>query len=130
MMCNNKNITKSEKNTLVILDEVDGALESESQVFSHLFIKKGAINKLLEYIFLGKIGAAPTKTKKKYDLQKQETIKSDDADILAMMNQPTSKLHIKRPVIFICNDPYAKGLRELRKKVNSYFYVSGYSFLF
>lgn len=29
------------------------------------------------------------------------------------------KLCIKRPVIFICNDPYAKGLRELRKKVDN-----------
>ena len=25
-------------------------------------------------------------------------------------------VHIRRPVIFICNDVYSKGLRELRKR--------------
>lgn len=32
MMCNNKNISKQDRKTLVVLDEVDGALESESSV--------------------------------------------------------------------------------------------------
>jgi len=25
-------------------------------------------------------------------------------------------IKIKRPIIFICNDPYSKGLKELRKR--------------
>jgi chromosome transmission fidelity protein 18 len=31
-------------------------------------------------------------------------------------DKENNKITIKRPIIFICNDPYSKGLRELRKK--------------
>lgn len=31
-------------------------------------------------------------------------------------NKNNNSLKIKRPIIFICNDLYAKGLRELRKR--------------
>ena len=33
-----------------------------------------------------------------------------------MKNSKDKSLHIKRPLIFICNDPFVRGLKELRRK--------------
>lgn len=32
------------------------------------------------------------------------------------------EIKTKRPIIFICNDPFAKGLKELRKKAIVFFF--------
>lgn len=85
------------------MDEIDGALESESD---------GAVNKLLDYIYHGK--KAKKNPKKKLFKDKDKDKDDPEAD--------TQELFIKRPVIFICNDPYAKGLRELRKKAWVYYF--------
>ena len=52
----------------------------------------GAINSLLKYIFTG---------------EKKKPKKEDENK---------NAIQIKRPVIFICNDIYGKGMKELRKR--------------
>jgi hypothetical protein len=70
---------------------------------------------LLEYIYSGKKTAKPAGKGAKTKQRQKPNEEQEDKIELPMAS--TSTLHIKRPVIFICNDPYAKGLRELRKKV-------------
>ena len=43
-------------------------------------------------------------------------IEPDDLGENQPSNNQKEKIQIKRPIIFICNDIYAKGLRDLRKK--------------
>ncbi|KAL4441783.1 hypothetical protein ABPG74_008780 [Tetrahymena malaccensis] len=130
----NKAEAQKEKPSLIIVDEVDGAMESESH---------GAVNHLLDFIFKGqkniqKKGAGETQAKqtnqaakKKPESKKKKKKDEDDedgdddnqndGDDEKGLEEETSKqtaqnVHIRRPVIFICNDMYSKGLRELRKK--------------
>ena len=87
---------------------------------------------ILDYIFKGERKANETTKKpkgfakdiKEKDKDKEnnkenteEIAETDDfGENIHQTNQQKEKIQIKRPIIFICNDIYAKGLRELRKK--------------
>lgn len=84
---------------------------------------------ILDYIFKGERKPGEQKKKKpgqskaKDNSAKPEEKEQEPAPLDSENpegNQPQAnqkeKIQIKRPIIFICNDIYAKGLRELRKK--------------
>lgn len=91
-MANNESVISNGKPTLIILDEVDGVVETESN----------GIKEVLHYIETGDIPGETRRTR---------PVKQQHKDKGKVMN-----LYIKRPVLFICNDPYTKGLKELRLK--------------
>lgn len=79
---------------------------------------------ILDYIFKGekKKAAGGEHIKKPKGIFKEKENKENASDKIENNEEGISnyqqkeKIRIKRPIIFICNDIYAKGLRELRKK--------------
>lgn len=85
------------------------------------------MKRLLDYIFKGEKKKPEGKKSKilntKNEKDKENNNKTDevvekeeDEEMLGKPKQQKQKIQIKRPIIFICNDIYAKGLRELRKR--------------
>lgn len=92
----------------MIIDEVDGALDSDSN----------GIKEVLQYIESGIVPENPKKVKAEKPQRKSKPepkvlINKED---LATVEKEERKTKIDRPVIFICNDPFVRGLKELRGK--------------
>lgn len=91
----------------LILDEIDGAQDGEG---------RSAIVALCNYV-QGK-GGSRGRRKKKEDEFKDGSDSGKESDEFVREveeNQKRRKNHIRRPIICICNDLYAKSLAPLRK---------------
>ena len=87
---------------------------------------------ILDYIFKGEKKAGDQPKKKKsfmtakdkenkgktqpHEEEGNKAEEEEDPTENTNQNQNKEKIQIKRPIIFICNDIYSKGLRDLRKK--------------
>lgn len=83
------------------------------------------MTRLLDYIFKGDKKKGEFKKGKpniskmdnKENIEKAENNENLEKEEEGFVSgHQKEKIQIKRPIIFICNDIYAKGLRELRKK--------------
>lgn len=107
------------KPTCLILDEIDGALDGNEG--------KSSINSIIEFVKTGKIPgkfktSKGTGAKREEKAEKQDDeFEGDDDDESAegpnaKSGKYTNRNSIKRPIICICNDLYAKVLKPLRKE--------------
>lgn len=130
---------KAKKPTCLILDEIDGAMDGpDGKVTDNIYVKN-AIKAIMDFIKYGKINKSVTnraKTKLMSDRNKNplegglisnELIDNDEEkeNKWSMKNNEdeeestpnkSQKNGIRRPIICICNDLYAKVLVSMRKE--------------
>jgi nucleoside-triphosphatase THEP1 len=113
-LVSNMTIRKDQKPTCIVIDEVDGALDSDSN----------GLKEVLHYLETGHVGAEARREKAEKGVSKgregkEATKFSKDKYAKAPKvekkeeSKPSEerKTKIDRPIIFICNDPFVKGLK-------------------
>jgi chromosome transmission fidelity protein 18 len=97
-------VGRENKPTCVIIDEVDGALDSDSN----------GIKDVLNYLETGVVPGEIKKDKadkndKKKDKNQKAKQPTPEVNEIQELNERKTK--VDRPVIFICNDPFVRGLK-------------------